>query len=95
MSSDGDKGAGISANALSGILSLGIFRFPFFPLAFGSRSVSPLVSRWRLLAKLVLVMCALISFAAGPDKLEVPVVFRNIKSEDSIFYVIGTFLPAA
>lgn len=88
MSSDGDKGAGISANALSDILSLGIFRFPFFPLAFGSRSVSPPPSRWRRLAKLVLVMCALISFAAGPDRLDVPVVFRKIKSEHSIFYVI-------
>jgi hypothetical protein len=33
-------------------------------------------------------MCALISFAALPDRLDVPVVFRNIKSEHSIFYVI-------
>lgn len=50
----------------------------FLDLPFGEYEPDSL-NRWRLLAKFVFVMCALIRFASDRDSSDVPVVIRNVK----------------
>jgi hypothetical protein len=54
------------------------------PLDSISAAVVPTI-RWRLLQKLVFVICALIRLAAGCDRLDAPVVFKKVKFVGSIF----------